>query len=135
MQKQALKHDSHDTAFRAPFGAVRTGQTVTLAMGILDGFYVTRPRVRIRWEGGEQTLLLAADGRVLDGYHMVSAAFTPEKTGQYWLSFAAENGVGDTMRLCDSAAHLGGEGRVTYDGEDTPYLLTVYEKDLSLIHI
>ena len=53
MQKQALKHDSHDTAFRAPFGAVRTGQTVTLAMGILDGFYVTRPRVRIRWEGGE----------------------------------------------------------------------------------
>ncbi len=129
MQKQALKHDSHDTAFRAPFGAVRTGQTVTLAMGILDGFYVTRPRVRIRWEGGEQTLLLAADGRVLDGYHMVSAAFTPEKTGQYWLSFAAENGVGDTMRLCDSAAHLGGEGRVTYDGEDTPYLLTVYEKD------
>ena len=48
MEKQPLYHDSHDMRYRAPFGAVRVGQEVTLRMGILDGFYVSLPRVRIR---------------------------------------------------------------------------------------
>ncbi len=129
MDKQPLYHDSHDLEYRAPFGAVCVGQTVTLRMGILDGYYVSVPRVRIRWNDGEQTLVMEAVGRVYNGYHLVEAKFTPHKTGQFWISFAAENGVGHTITLCDDMEHFGGKASARYDGSEVPYLLTVYEKD------
>ena len=129
MDRQPLYHDSHDMRYRAPFGAVRVGQEVTLRMGILDGFYVSLPRVRIRNGHTETTLPLRETGHVLDGYYLVETTFTPEQTGQHWISFAAENGVGHTMTLCDDMEHYGGVGSVRYDGSDVPYLLTVYEKD------
>ena len=90
MDRQPLYHDSHDLTYRAPFGAVRVGCSVTLRMGILDGYYVSLPRVRIRWSDGESTLYMEAVGEVYNGYHLVEAKFTPHKTGQFWISFAAE---------------------------------------------
>ena len=126
-EKMPLYFDARNTLFRSPFGAVRKGQTVTLRLGILDGYYVTQPVARVDLKEETQMIPMEATGTTWEDYHLVECSFTAEKTGQYWFSFEAENGVGELLTLGDDPAHLGTVGILTAPQDRTGYLITSYE--------
>jgi glycosidase len=122
-----LGHNSRDSLFRTPGGAVVTGTPVTLRLRAASGD-LTAAKVRVYNDRtNEQALLnmsLAAD----DGKYEWWEATVPASADPtvYWYRFIAIDGTA-TAYYDDDAARDGGWGKTFAETPDNSWQLTVYD--------
>ena len=115
-----LFHDSHDPAYRLPFGAAECGQTISLSLKAPEADYALL-RLYTDEEGEKVLQPNGADNGIF--FWSFEA---PGDDVVLWYFFVA--GIGDNVYcLGDNDDSLGGEGKVYYQGE-TPksFRISVY---------
>ena len=122
-----IYHDSRDRKYREPFGAVRTGGTITLSIDAGDDIREAFLQVKT----GD-----AGDYRQIPMNRESSGGFTvcvkaPAVPCLLWYRFrlvSESDGGISTLYYCNNSDALGGEGQVIgSSGELIPYQITVYE--------
>lgn len=121
-----LYHNSRDIKYRAPFGAVPSGETVTLRLDVTADNCPNAVFLRI-W-ASEREDYIPMEYKTDNGKYVYTAQIkTLDKPCLIWYSFAVD---ADNCRTwyCNAEDGLGGEGIMS--GTNTRgYQLTVYDKD------
>ncbi|NLO84227.1 MAG: glycoside hydrolase family 13 protein [Clostridiales bacterium] len=112
-----LFHDSHDTAYRKPLGAIAAGDTLTIRFQCDESENVT---LRV-WDGAEHKTIMHSTSE-----HMFEATITvPQVPSLIWYDFIIHRPGGDA-RYGTSHDQLGGIGSFYY-GQPQSYQVTVYD--------
>ena len=113
-----LYHDSHNSLYRAPFGAQPKGENITLRLKVSDD--PDKVTVRVWYEGNERFLSMVKRGPLYE------ASFDlPDMTCLVWYYFIAEKG-NERLYLGNTPDMNGGEGAVSIS-EPPSYQITVYD--------
>ena len=126
-----IKHDSRDTKYRTPYGAVTCGTEITLRLSIGD----VRPsnvRLVLRREGDPEPRFIdmKEESGDNDTYIYTAEIHAPESAGLLWYYFAIEGGSDDdrfNFYYGNETDRLGGEGKISHTEPD-PYQITVYRE-------
>lgn len=130
-----LFHDSHNSIYRFPFGAVPTDSVITLRLKVIpDDETVKSICVRV-WVDDEEILYdmkaddanakkAAADGSVL----YTAKINAPSQGTLMWYYFIIETDI-DTMYYINNADSLGGVGMTAAEPMARSYQITVFDKD------
>ncbi len=139
-----LFHNSHDTAYRSPFGAAPTDSFVRLGIKIDSDVKPDRVRARFWVDDNEVFFemnpakkavkttphypdLTLAQGN--DNSIMYTAKIPTPETGQLiWYYFVVEIG-GETIYYTNNREKLGGVGQVDTEPRDNSYQITIYDKN------
>ncbi len=139
-----LFHNSHDTAYRSPFGAAPTDSFVRLGIKIDSDVKPDRVRARFWVDDNEVFFemnpakkavkttphypdLTLAQGD--EGSVMYTAKIPTPETGQLiWYYFVVEVG-GETIYYTNNREKLGGVGQVDTEPRDNSYQITIYDKN------
>lgn len=130
-----LRHDSRDTLYRTPGGAVPAGTPVTLRFRTAHGD-VTGVTARVYDVNAAAQRLLpmqlaAEDVSCYDGSanrcDFWAVTLENAEPNNLWYRFAVSDGADTDYYGDDTAALDGGSGRTTDDPVDWSYALTVYE--------
>ena len=122
-----LGHDSRDTLFRTPGGAVEAGTAVTLRLRAASND-LTGAQVRI-WDDRLNVQMLLNMSRVADdGTYEYWQATVPASTEPtiYWYRFIAYDGTAVAYYEDDDSRN-GGWGQTFGDSQDFSWQLTVYD--------
>ena len=134
-----LRHDSRDTLYRTPGGAVPDGTAVTLRFRTLHND-VTGVKVRFYSvdRGGAELVKMARAASGVDCYEAGLAGKTCDLwqatlpadfgTDNLWYRFVVSDGTDTDYYGDDTAALDGGLGRATDDPVDQSWALMVHEK-------
>lgn len=118
-------HNSHEPAYRSPFGAAPCGSRVELALDVTDPPPGAGCFVRV-WERSQGAALVPMTCDSWGQTARFSAAITvPEEGCLLWYSFVIEGYDGRRYYYGNNEAGLGGAGRL-YDGSPKSYQITVY---------
>ncbi|WP_029688083.1 alpha amylase N-terminal ig-like domain-containing protein [Thermoanaerobacter sp. A7A] len=125
-----LKHDTHDPFFRSPFGAIKTGDTVTLRIQARNhdlesakiSYWDDIKKIRI--EVAMYKIGQSPDGKY--EYWEVKLSF--DHPTRVWYYFILKDGT-KTAYYGDNDEQLGGVGKAT-DTVNKDFELTVYDKNL-----
>ncbi len=112
-----LYHNSHDERYRAPLGALKPGQKLTLRFLCDEGADV----ILRTWDGAEHTYPMQPVG---DGLFERTIS-VPDKPMLFWYYFILSRADG-TLFYGNNAAQLGGEGECR-DHEPASFQVTVYD--------
>lgn len=121
-----LYHNSRDIKYRSPFGAVSSGETVTLRLDVTADVCPNAVFLRV-WEKEKETYI-PMEYETIDGKHIYKASVTmPDEPCLVWYSFAvdAEN---CRMWYCNADDGLGGEGNLCNSNAKS-YQITVFDKN------
>jgi 4-alpha-glucanotransferase len=130
-------HDSQDLRYRAPFGARRCGDKVTLRLMVGSDAPVDECFVRLETGGGKvlQPMLpvhredLSSLSREFSiGTIFEATVLLPQEPGLVWYTFEMKAG-GKTYRYHNNSERLGGEGMLS-GKEGLPYQITVYRPSI-----
>ncbi len=125
-----LKHDTHDLFFRSPFGAVKTGDTVTLRIQAKN--YDLESAKVSYWDDIKKTrneVSMHRVGQSPDGkYEYWEAQLTFEHPTRIWYYFILKDGT-KTAYYGDDDEQLGGIGKAT-DIVNKDFVITVYDENL-----
>ena len=137
-----LGHNSHDTLYRVPFGAVTPGEEVILRFRTYHND-VTGVRARV-WDDAQQAQfflnleLAAADVSCYDEAQpdetcdFWQASLTPSAPTTYYYRFIISDGT-DTANYEDDEQRDGGWGEARDNFNDWGYVIQVYEPDFKPI--
>lgn len=121
-------HNSRNPVYRAPFGALPLGSSVTLA---IDVYNVQVEHVTLRaWQDskGETCVVAKRDTKVaLDDGARYVAKIKPSKLEICWYYFIVEDKLGNKNYYGAQQGKVGGEGAL-YDYEPPSFQITVYKK-------
>lgn len=141
-----LFHNSHDSIYRSPFGAVPTDSIVTLRLKMIPGDEtVENVRVRVWINDKEKFYDMTAPAKetdkgtskktvktakpATDGSFMYTAKIKAPSVGALmWYYFVIETEDG-TVYYTNNTESLGGVGMTTTDPMAHSYQITVYDKD------
>lgn len=121
-------HDSHDSFYRYPFGAVECGQKITIRLKSLDSTLQIDSAILRLWkyESFEEKVLMEK-AQCSGGQSVYQCSITaPEKPGLLWYYFIIQCN-GRTYYYGNNPENLGGIGS-TYDYQPGLYQVTVYKK-------
>lgn len=121
-----LFHNSQNIKYRAPFGAVPTGETVTLRICVREGA-PERVLLRIWAEGREILKEMEPLGRQDGAAWYAVSVNMPETAQLVWYYFIAERG-GERIYYSNRADRLGSVGQQTNEPTDISYQITVYQR-------
>ena len=115
-------HNSRQSEYRAPYGALALGSSVHLALDVweADGFDCF---CRL-WIDGEGETLLPMKREELNGFSRFRVTLTPEHCALVWYSFLLRRGE-EVWRYGTREGSVGGEGAL-YSHEPPSFQLTVY---------
>lgn len=119
-----IPYNSRLSWHKAPFGAVREGESVTIRIVLPRSFCCTGASLVINSDNGKAVAYpMVWDCFEKNDEEWWKVSFTPEKQGLYWYHFAVaqKSGVKLITRFDNST------GRISPDG--TSFQLTVYSKD------
>ena len=119
-------HNSHDQAYRAPFGAVACGTTITLALDLLEaapGYSCVLRYWRIA--EGERLYPMTSSALPEGGFRFHCSIDAPKKPGLVWYQFQLTAPDGHVFFYCNNPDGLGGEG-VLCPQQGKSYQVTVY---------
>ena len=139
IEQSALLHDSRDTLYRTPGGAVPTESTVTLrlraAAGDLDSVQL---RLFDAMEESQQLIPMSVAATTPDGYDLWEVPVdVGRQTTVYWYRFILSKG-GETLYYEDDtrpdggntvASREGGSGAAYAQSPDLSYQITVYDPE------
>ncbi|WP_031314260.1 alpha amylase N-terminal ig-like domain-containing protein [Caldanaerobacter subterraneus] len=125
-----LKHDTHDPFFRSPFGAIKTGETVTLRIQAknhdLESAQISY------WDDIKKTrtqVPMYKIGQSPDGkYEYWEIKLSFDYPTRIWYYFILKDGT-KTAYYGDDDEQLGGVGKAT-DVVNKDFVITVYDKNL-----
>ena len=118
-------HNSRDAAYRSPYGAVRLGTSVTLAIDLWDApGAIVRLRTWVAGTGERVYPMEASDGP--NGAARYKAALAPADAGIVWYHFIIELTDGRVVRYGAVDDKTGGEGCLR-EWEPPSFQLTVYD--------
>jgi hypothetical protein len=126
-----LYHDSRDSLYRTPGGAVMTGIPVTLRLRAASGD-LTEARVRVWNDRLDQQFFVPMQIVVDDGIYEYWEAVLPASSlpTVYWYRFIVIDGT-DTDYYEDDNARTGGVGQPFDTSVDNSWQLTVYAADFA----
>ena len=119
-------HNSQDTRFRSPFGAVGTGGTVLLRLEIKDCNEPESVMVRLWVNNSEQFFPMAMKKENKTYIYSVDIDM-PENPCLLWYCFVID-GNGKRYWYLNSSDGLGGVGRLEDVNDGKSYQITVYDK-------
>ena len=139
-----LFHNSHDTAYRMPFGAAATGSKVKLALKIISDTQPDAVKIRL-WENEEEIFYdmapknsrenqkqsLSSSGSentAENEFYYTATVPMPEKEGLVWYYFIVETG-GKAVYYINNNDSLGGVGQTQTEPANNSFQITVYDKD------
>ncbi|MDO5310896.1 MAG: alpha-amylase family glycosyl hydrolase [Clostridia bacterium] len=124
-----LYHNSRDSRFRSPFGAVETGSTVTLRLDAEDCSSGAAAFVRV-WCLGEEALYPMKISRRGKTAVCRAEITVPSDPCLLWYSFYLKDGSDEhwyvNKNLC------GGEGGEANCGDENSYQITVYDNNFTV---
>ncbi len=112
-----LYHDSHQSRYREPLGALKTGDTVHLRFLCDESDAVTLRT----WDGSERRIPMVKGENGL----FEASVTLPETPMLFWYDFIIHRPEGD-LRYGNSWNQLGGEGCITFE-QPASYQITVYD--------
>ena len=118
------RHNSRDASFRSPFGAVRLGTTVDLAVEVWD-----RPRATCTcrvWVDGEGEHLYPMQAQPCGDHLRFTCSVTCDEQVVFWYSFIIEEPHAQTVYLGAQPGTVGGEG-VLCDHMPPSFQITCYK--------
>ena len=119
-------HDSRNIRYRAPYGAIVPGETVSLWLDVSDAPNATA-KLRTWADGVGETLYdmhVADTGEEPSGTTRFEVSLTPEDTGIIWYHFIIAEDNGHTLRYGARDGRFGGIGQLR-DWEPPSFQLTV----------
>ena len=124
-----IYHNSRKKEYRDPFGAVHAGTSVTLAIDIAE--CDVRGAELEMWRDGEarEYLPMQQLGWDENGSRYGITVTLPAQTCLIWYRFlikVMQDGEIRSLYYGNNEANTGGEGRLGYEGEISPYQITVY---------
>lgn len=131
MSNQWFLHNSHETFFRCPFGAVACGEKITLRLLIHSFLEVNTVYLRL-WRNnyGEEKVRMVGGENQQDEKIYLTEIDTPNQPGLVWYYFIIETQDGKTYYYGNNSAQLGGIGEV-YQWEPPSYQITVHKENNS----
>jgi len=125
-----IYHNSQNTYYRAPFGAVQVTTSVTLSIDVADVSANTDIFLEYYINGSRQEIRMEQSSSPVQGPLHFSAVITfDDKPGICWYYFRIECEE-STFFYGNNSRRLGGEGTVTSENP-VPYQITVYIPDRS----
>ena len=118
------RHNTRDASFRAPFGAVRLGETVNLAVEVWDNPRATCT-CRI-WVDGEGEHLYPMKPQPSGDHLRFTCSITCDEQVVFWYYFIIEEPHGQTVYLGAQTGAVGGEG-VLCDHMPPSFQITCYK--------
>lgn len=132
-----LYHNSWDTQYRKPFGAVQTGTTVTLRLDISDIPDLKNDNLNVSvrvWVNDTETLYpMSCVSEISNNIsNETSISYTasitiPDKPCLFWYTFIVD--YQGTQYKYVNINKTGGKGKIIVDGEASSYQITVYDKN------
>ncbi|MCL6445519.1 MAG: glycoside hydrolase family 13 protein [Alicyclobacillus sp.] len=138
-----LKHDSFSSFYRSPFGAVKTGTSITLRLrGPKDLSSATLRVWNLAGKKGETDFQMKPvsfssteirketgdDANKYSWWEVTVPAADVTKTGALWYQFAAREG-NQTVYYDDNGSQLEGIGQPGFNPGGKSYQISVYRKD------
>ena len=125
-----IYHNTRNREYRDPFGAVRAGTSVTLALDIAE--CDVRGAELEMWRDGEARAYLAMQQISWNdsGSRYGITLRVPDQPCLMWYRFLVkvmQDGELKNLYYGNNEANTGGEGRLGYEGEIAPYQITVYK--------
>lgn len=137
-----LFHNSHDMAYKKPFGAVPTGSDVKLCLKIVSNKKIENVKIRL-WINSEEVFYdmkseeqsntqiskqtsIPKDDRISTIY--TKTIKMPKTSGLVWYYFVIEGEHG-TVYYADNQESLGGVGEVHTTANYPSFQITVFDKD------
>ena len=117
------RHITSEREYRSPFGALRLGDTVRLAVEVWDADVVFCT-LRV-WTDAHGEELVEMRGTPCAGRMLFSATYHPREVGVVWYSFDIEAADGAVWRYGARPGWTTGEGAFAY-GDPPSFQLTVY---------
>lgn len=125
MNEQWMVHDSYDTRFRNPFGAVPAGQSVTLRLQVREPEAPEVVLLRIGKDGAQMQDIQMQPVWSTDGKTMFEAVISaPVEPGWLWYYFLCQKD-GHTFYYGNNSSEYGGRGDISHR-VPPPYQITVY---------
>jgi 4-alpha-glucanotransferase len=122
-------HNSRSQAYRNPYGAIRLGGAVHLAIDIWDD---PDAKVSCRtWVDGDGETTIDMDARPGEGENGAvrhTCELTPERPEIIWYSFVITRGDGHVEHYGAQRGRTGGEGQPWGDSEPASFQITVYKE-------
>jgi cyclomaltodextrinase len=120
-----MVHDSHQLAFRNPFGAVSCGTEVVLRLFVRSGESVDKVTLCVACDGQYSTdIPMVPAGETNEGCVYEASWTAPAESGLWWYYFRVERS-GCVWYCGNNARSLGGAGEV-YPHVPPGYQITVY---------
>ena len=124
-----IYHNSRKKEYRDPFGAVHAGTSVTLAIDIAE--CDVRGAELEMWRDGEarEYLPMQQLGWDENGSRYGITVTLPAQTCLLWYRFlikVMQDGEIRSLYYGNNESNTGGEGRLGYEGEISPYQITAY---------
>ncbi|MCA0987105.1 alpha amylase N-terminal ig-like domain-containing protein [Guptibacillus algicola] len=124
INKDQLLHNSWEEAYRAPFGAVKEGETVTLRLSAKKDD-LTKVELYLKNQNtGTSKLVSMEKAATTDGMDFFEADVTPEDKGLYGYKFIVRDGAAKAEYGEDTKQ--GSKGKAV-DGNAELYQLTVFD--------
>lgn len=118
-------HNTRDANFRNPYGAVRLGGAVSLALDVFDeGDVSCSCRV---WVDDDGETIIPMKGVEVDGHLRFSCELTPKKAEILWYSFEIKRVDGNVSYYGAQNGRRGGEGFLS-DEQTGSFQITVYRQ-------
>ncbi len=120
--------NSRDPGYKSPFGAVRSGSSVSFSLSVRRSVTVSGVSIRLRFEctGETSEHVMSWSGLSLGMDRYSCEISLPEYCGICWYSFAMTASDGCVLFYGDNEDGLGGEGAM-YGKDPKEYQLSVYE--------
>lgn len=120
-----IYHNSHDTFYRNPFGALQEGEKVVIRLKIDNNLIIKNVYLRLWTESDEEKINMERTQKK-DYAYIYEAVIEAKHPDILWYYFIVETDD-KTYYYCNNDEHLGGIGTV----KDTPlnsYQITTYKK-------
>ncbi len=141
-------HDSRNPVYRSPFGALRLGESVTLAIdvwdtpdatvalrtwidGVGEGLLEMHPANDAGGAKGDALPTVAADAKNTSQPTRFLATLTPDAPGIVWYQFVIRTQESHELRYGAQDGKTGGPGRLE-SWEPPSFLLAIYDPDAPL---
>lgn len=130
MNQYWILHDSHNTDFRSPFGAVSCNTAIRLKLLIAVPQHrgippVEAVQLRLWQEGAGETVIdMQPSGQAQDQHWYEAVFAAPEQPGVLWYYFIVRQG-GQTFYYGNNAAQTGGVGTIS-DNPPPSYQISLY---------
>ena len=118
-------HDTRDSEYRAPYGAIELGTTVELSLDVWAGPNANA-KLRTWVDGAGETLYEMTPSPREDGSMRFSTRLKPAKTGIVWYQFVVSDENGASKRYGALEGRRGGTGQLL-DWEPPSFQLTVFD--------